>query len=552
MVTVLISAVLAAPFAAVWGLGRSQITDYVGPNRTTIAVGFHGETRVDLGPLGNAYLPLSYGPVGLSVDVGGIRAGNGGDTLLSKQTLQSYLNLYHDPSEAMSGIEHRLEHDAIRRAVRAELVLLGVMVGWTYRYRFLSPRLARLGNGRRASLAYLVVLTVTVTVAVAPTHPHPEPARYRVAAADGTRLAGLSVDSAVLDKMIERGASGLSTLAKRQQKAADQYVDQVTGQLHKHQNQIAEPKANEQRLFGFTDLHCNRPMTKIWARLVAVTKPKVGFSTGDDTDNGTAVEQSCITREAAMVGDRPFLDAPGNHDSNTTTVDQLTAAGATVLDGHVAKVDGIRFLGDADPEHNPPFSIDRIHERSETEAQMGDRMVHAASGRHVDIMMLHQPRATAPIVHRTNPPARLVAWGHLHEEDGPNVIYHSDGSWTVAMQMGTAGGKANPTITAISTPFSTPRKSADTYLYFRDQPTGLITGIQPIHALPDGTLHIDKRINTGNLAALPNKTRHRLSGDATASAHPSPIAATPKPGTTSEPGTTTSATTPPTRTPAPK
>lgn len=554
VVTVLVAVVLAAPFAGVWGLSRAQITDYLGPNRSTIAVDFRGETRVDLGPLGNAYVPMAYGPVGLSVDVGGIRAGEGRDALLSQQSLQAYLSLYNDPREAIAGIVQRLRHDAVRRAIPAEAVLVVVMVGWTQRRRVFPARLAGMGRGRETALAYGVVLAVTAAVVVAPIHTHPGPARYPVAAADGTRLAGLTVDSPVLDEAIDRGANGLATLVDRQKHAVNKYVDQITSQLTKHQHQLATPRAGEQRLFGFSDLHCNVAMTRIWTRLVKMTDPAVAFSTGDDTDNGTAVERSCITNEAAMVGDRPFIDSPGNHDSNTTTVDQLQSVDATVLDGTVTEVGGIRFLGDTDPEHNPPFSIDRVQERPETESEMGHRMLNTAAGRNVDVMMMHQPRATAPVVHHKNPPAKLVVWGHLHVQDGPNVIYHDDGSWTVALQMGTAGGKANPTITSFSTPFSTPRTSADVYLYFRDRSTGLITGVQPIHALPDGSLHIDDRINTGNLAALPEDTKHRLAGGHSPSPHTSTQPApdeTPQPGTTSQPGSTTSATAPPTSTPSP-
>ncbi len=546
--TLLVSAVLAAPLAAVWGLGRTQITDYLGPNRTTFAVDYSGETRIDLGPLGNAYLPMSYGPVGLRVTIGGISesATGGADSLLSQQTLQSYLNLYNEPKQAMSGIAQRLRHNAIGNAIPAEIVLVLVMVGWTQRRRFLSRRLGELSRGRHAVLAYLVVLTVTVTVAVAPTHTRPDHARYPVSAADGTRFAGLTVDSPVLDDLIERAANGLSTLASRQNRAIKQYDHQALAGLTKHKKRLAEPEPNEQRLFGFSDLHCNIAMAKVWKRVIKLTDPLVAFDTGDNTNSGSAAERFCITQEAKMVGHRPFIDALGNHDSNKITGNQVRSVGGKVLDGKVITVKGINFLGDSDPELNPPFSLKRTHERDETEAQMGKRLAKTAAGRNVDIMMVHQPRASAPIIHEKDPPAKLVAWGHLHVEDGPKVIYHDDGAWTVAMQMGTAGGKANPILTSFSTPWSPPRKSADAYLYFRDKGTGLITGIQPIHFDTDGTVHIEHRIDTGDLRKLPDKTASRLDGGGTpephasGSASASPMGKTPKPGTTSEPGQTPS------------
>lgn len=546
VLTVVISAALAAPMAAIWGLGRTHITEYLGPNRTSIKVDYSGETRVDLGPLGNAYLPMSYGPVGLSITVKGFSAADGGDSLVSKQALESYLNLYKQPREAMSGIQQRLTHDAVRRAIPAEAVLVVVMLGWTQRKRFLSPRLAEMSRGRHAVLAYLAVVTITSSVVVAPTHTHEQPARYPVTAAKGTRLDGLTVDSLLLDKLIDRGSKGLSKLSHRQDEAVKAYVHTAKKSLKKHSGRLAKPKENEQRIFGFSDLHCNIAMSKIWTQLVKKTDPDVAFDTGDDTDNGSAVERTCITRASKMIGDRPLVVAMGNHDSNKTTGDQWRSTDAKLLDGNVTEANDVRFLGDADPEHNPPFSIDRIHERDETEAEMGHRMVKTARGRDVDVIMAHQPRATAPVIKTKNPPAKLVAWGHLHEEKGPKVIHHDDGSWTVAMQMGTAGGKANPMITAISTPFSAPRKSADSYFYFRDKATGLITGVQPVHAGTDGKVHIEHRIDTGDLTKLPDKTRKRLDGGGGSSPSPSasqtsPEGGTPKPGTTSEPGKTSSA-----------
>jgi hypothetical protein len=237
--------------------------------------------------------------------------------------------------------------------------------------------------------------------------------------------------------------------------------------------------------------------------------------------NGTATERSCVTGERAIAADRPFVDVGGNHDSETTE-GQMRSAGATVLDGKVTDVGRIHYLGDDDPEYNPPFSTERIAERSETEQQLGERMARTATGRDVDVILVHQPNAAQMITSVPNPPAKLVAWGHMHVQDGPHVIMHADQSWTVAIQMGTAGGVAAPTITSFSTPFSPPRKSADGYFFFRDKATGLITGVQPVHCLPDASVVIDDRIPTGDLAALPPETRKRLGADKPAAGPGSP------------------------------
>ena len=132
-------------------------------------------------------------------------------------------------------------------------------------------------------------------------------------------------------------------------------------------------------------------------------------------------------------------------------------------------------------------------------------MVDVARGRRADVITVHQPAASAMIMSTPNPPARLVLWGHFHSQVGPTVIMHDDGSWTVGMQQGTAGGVRQPTITSFSTPFSPPLISADVYFYFRDNATGLITGVQPVHFEPDAKVVIDDRIPTRDLAELPER-----------------------------------------------
>jgi hypothetical protein len=183
---------------------------------------------------------------------------------------------------------------------------------------------------------------------------------------------------------------------------------------------------------------------------------------------------------------------------------------------------GLDILGDDDPERQVPFSIQRVKDRPETEEQLGQRMVDTARGKSVDAILVHQPAASVVVMTAPEPPARLVLWGHFHSQQGPTVVPHEDGSWTVGMQQGTAGGVRQPTITSFSTPFSPPLISADTYFYFRDDATGLITGVQPVHFLPNATVVIDERIVTGDPDLLPPETRERLTGGVeTASPSPS-------------------------------
>ena len=222
-------------------------------------------------------------------------------------------------------------------------------------------------------------------------------------------------------------------------------------------------------LMGFSDLHCNRATTELLTRLVRATQPTLVLSSGDDTVNGTAAERGCVRREAAIAGDIPFLVATGNHDSDVTE-SQMAGDGMVVLDGGLVEAAGLTVLGDDDPEQNIPFSVDRVKDRPETEEELGQRMVDVARTRACGRDRGPSAGGVDGDHGHPDPPARLVLWGHFHAEVGPTVVSHDDGSWTVGMQQGTAGGVRQPTFTSFSTPFSPPLISADVYFYFRDRP----------------------------------------------------------------------------------
>jgi predicted phosphodiesterase len=356
---------------------------------------------------------------------------------------------------------------------------------------------------------YLIVVALVVGSIFVPQKP--KDPRYPVSIAGDGRFSSLTVDSVLLADVLDRGIKGIKLLSARQQRAVKAYVDTAAISLSEQLDSLPKPSSDESMILGLSDLHCNQAMTDLISRLAQVTKPSLVLSSGDDTVNGTATERGCIRRESAVSHGVPFLVATGNHDSDITEA-QMRTADMTVLDGQVVNAAGVRVLGDGDPEHNIPFSVDRIKDRPESEEEMAQRLVDLARNRHTDVMLVHQPAAAHVIMNSANPPASLVLWGHYHAQSGPRVIMHEDGSWTVGMQEGTAGGVREPTFTSFSTPFSPPLISADAYFYFRDNATGLITGVQPVHFRPNAEVVIDDRIATGDLAKLPLETRIRLAG----------------------------------------
>jgi hypothetical protein len=513
----LVAAVLGLPLAAAWGVGNAAVSDYLGPNRVRLAADYSGEIEIDLGPLGRAYVASPYAPVGLQVTVGGV--GESGSTLgslFSEQTLEVYSALYTDPEEAVRGVVERLERDALLKTAAAETVLLLGFAVWSLRSRLLAPWVVRRMTRRRTLAVYVAVTSVVVGGILVPSGA--DGPRIPVDLQLPDRTPTISVDSPLLADLLGRGLSGIRILSARQQAAVLTWEETATRSLSTQLALLPQPRPGETMAYGFSDLHCNQATTELMTRLVAVTNPAVVLDSGDDTVNGTAAERGCIRRELGIPGGRPFVVATGNHDSDVTEA-QLRAAGATVLDGSTVAVGTWEVLGDDDPERQVPFSVQRTLDRPESEAQLGQRMVQTARTRPVDALLVHQPPASAEIMNAQDPPAALVLWGHMHAQVGPTVVPHADGSWTVGMQQGTSGGVKQPTLASFSTPFSPPLVRADSYFYFRDDATRLITGVQPVHLEPDGRVVVDRRIETGDVATLPTETRRRLAGE---SASPSP------------------------------
>jgi predicted phosphodiesterase len=504
----MLAALAAAPLAAVWAISHARVEDYLGPHRVTFASNFNGEVELNLGPIGNAYLASPTRPIGLTITVGGLgTAAESMSSLFSEQTLTAYTSLYTEPDEAISGIVERLVQDAVRKGLEAEAVLLLGVAIWRLRRYLVPPWILTRVTPLRAAAVYLTAVALVVGSILVPQKP--KDPRYPVAIADGSRFASLTVDSVLLADVLDRGIEGIRLLSSRQQQAVKTYTDTAALSLSEQLDSLPRPISAESMILGFSDLHCNQAMTELIGRLVRITGPSVILSSGDDTVNGTAAERGCIRREARISNGVPFLVATGNHDSDVTEA-QMRSSGMTVLDGQVVESAGLAVLGDDDPEHNIPFSIERTKDRPESEEAMAARLVAVADNKRSDVLLVHQPAAARVIMDTPNLPARLVLWGHYHAESGPQVIMHDDGSWTVGMQEGTAGGVRQPTFSSFSTPFSPPLISADVYFYFRDNATGLITAVQPVHFRPDGKVVIEDRIPTGDLSRLPAETRGKL------------------------------------------
>ncbi|MGN8246148.1 metallophosphoesterase [Cellulomonas soli] len=182
------------------------------------------------------------------------------------------------------------------------------------------------------------------------------------------------------------------------------------------QREQAEPVV----LLVVSDLHCNVGMATVIGSLARLSAADVVLDAGDTTMNGTTVEQYCVTTFArAVPSGVPLVVSPGNHDSAETTA-MYARAGATILDGHVVDVEGMRLLGDDDPNATR-VGAGGTASRGESAAAMGERLADVAcDAGDVDLLLIHTPAVGDAALDSGCVPAQIS--GHFHQRTDPEQI----------------------------------------------------------------------------------------------------------------------------------
>ena len=267
-----------------------------------------------------------------------------------------------------------------------------------------------------------------------------------------------------------------------------------------------------------------RVRTRLIARLVTVLgEDAVALRTisGDITSNGTVAEEEFVEAEAAAGGELPVAAVAGDHDSELTQK-QMTGHGMVVPDLETAEVGGLRVSVANDVEHKALFGALVSNDSGLTEQELGARLREEVDTDEAGIVLLHQPETAAGYLgvedldqvrgvqgSLTVPyddgvpdaPPGTVSIGHLHDLDGPWVLWNTDGeevTWTVVDQLGTSGGvEERPTFNRFSTPLSLPLKDLSLRLQYVDVATGLQTGYATVVCGTGGRCRVTGRTDVG-------------------------------------------------------
>ena len=168
-----------------------------------------------------------------------------------------------------------------------------------------------------------------------------------------------------------------------------------------------------------SDLHCNVSMAPLITTLAERSGASIVLDAGDTTMNGTAVEQYCTSTFASAVPDGVHLVvSPGNHDSASSAA-AYADAGARVLSGKVVEVDGLRILGDSDP--NETRAGAGTASLGESAVDAGARLGRTACDEGgVDLLLIHTPAVGEPALESGCVPAQVS--GHLHRRTDPRQV----------------------------------------------------------------------------------------------------------------------------------
>lgn len=242
---------------------------------------------------------------------------------------------------------------------------------------------------------------------------------------------------------------------------------------------------------------------------------------GDVSSNGTVAEARFIAVEAAVGGGIPVAAVAGDHDSSAT-IAQMQDNGMTVPHLETKTVGGLRVTGGNDPERKALFGALISNDTGITERGLGEAVREAVDPESAGIVLLHQPRAAAGYLGVGHPrdlaevatsltepvddgipdlPPGIVEIGHLHDLEGPWVVWNTGGervTWTVVDQLGTSGGVLErPTFNRFSTPTSAPLKPVAVRLQYVDRDSGLMTGYVTLTCSLEGECSLTPRTDVG-------------------------------------------------------
>jgi hypothetical protein len=527
------AAVMAAPLAVERAVEDVQFTDELGTFPVEVGLCHDGRSTLDTGLFGKVFWAQT-GTLGFGAYARATGPPEAGGTLASyvdQDFIQANVALIDDPDRVVGAYSLQLSHGLRDHVLRDEL--LAALLGGSVLYLIVPrSRLRDTPRGRSAAAGLFLVLAGTALSSVAALQKF-DAWPCSTATAPGYTIPGvqhLSFGSLETREVAVQVKPFIDKNTQRIETKARQYEDVAAAtfrtRLQARKAALA-PRDGETIVLAEADPQGSfvgvRVRKSLYRELTDTLAPKaISLRTiaGDVSSNGTVAESGYIGAESRVSGAVPTVAVGGDHDSEKTWA-QMKGDGIVVPDLGDVVVAGLRVAAANDREHKTLFGGLVDNSAGIDEPELGAKLRDALDDE-PRIVLLHQPDAVAGYLglddldqvrglhgSMTSPyddgipdqPPGIVDIGHLHELDGPWVLWNTDGpevTWTVVDQLGTAGGVENsPTFSRFSTPVSVPLKPLTVRLQYVDVESGLQTGYATISCGLDGECTVSDRLDVG-------------------------------------------------------
>jgi hypothetical protein len=533
---VLGAALVAAPVVVERAIEGVRFPDEVGTFPVEVSLCHDGRSTLDTGILGKVFWDQT-GALGFGAYARATGPPEAGGTLASyvdPAFFQANVAFIRDPDTVVAAYSSEMRAALRRQIVREELVT--GLLGGAILFLLVRPRRLRgVSRGRTTVVAVVVVgaalgLSTVGAVQLYRSWDCSKATGETFAAGD---MRNPTFSSPQMSEIVSQVRPFIDKNTRRLDAAATSYEQTAATSLASAVSQHAEsltPRRGEKIVLAEADPQGSYVGVHVRTSLYADLADALGHDAlalrtiaGDVTSNGTVAESSYVKAEAKVAPDVPVAAVGGDHDSEKTWA-QMKGAGVTVPDLTTVDIGGLHVTGANDREHKTLFGGAITNPTGVSEEQLGQRLRDKV-GDTTGIVVVHQPTALAAYLgldslselrDRPQTPADLttpyddgiadlppgiVDFGHLHQPDGPWVVWNTDGAsvtWTVVDQLGTAGGVENaPTFSRFSTPVSAPLKPVMVRLQYVNVETGLQTGYVTVQCDLDASCTVSDRTDVG-------------------------------------------------------
>lgn len=329
---------------------------------------------------------------------------------IDTRDIQRYGELYRTVSTQSNEITDELKNHTLRMAL-----LIGATAFTLYELPGKRGRKAVWENLRKPGI-YLPLLVLAygahINTPQAPEHSWDPTGPEYV----DTPLEGVEVSGEFADQFINNFGGRIMRYIQRTDEFYNQALEsaQNTAPGEVLLGQRPEDQQNYTFLF-FTDNHCNTGTPQIMAYVASVAGVNTAVDGGDTVFSGSGVERYCVQQQMSPFNSANItvVAVAGNHDSPTTS-NFMEQYGAQMLSGEPKNINGIIFLGDADP-YASPFGQGVQLRGDETMDEVGTRLADTgcASDERVMVLVVHHSQATNESLRRGC--EYLSLSGHTHE-----------------------------------------------------------------------------------------------------------------------------------------